>query len=90
MMMASLMRKNAHPSNSAHMKRNIASNMIVNGMLSVWVAAALLVAAERICSGAMAKLKRDKIVSLMGIVDQVAALKGNAAMQWIATQVRTS
>ena len=81
MMMASLMRKNVHPSNSAHMRRNIASNMIVSGMLSARVAAALSIAAERICSGVMAKLKRDKIVSLMAIVDQVAAHKGNAAMQ---------
>ena len=81
MMMASLMKKDAHLSNSALTKRNIASNMIANGTVSARVAAAHLVVAEKICSGAMVKLRKVKIVSLMVIVDLVAAPKENAVMQ---------
>ena len=55
--------------------------MIVSGILSARVAAAHLVVAEKICSGAMAKLKKVKIVSLMEIVDLVAAPMENAVMQ---------
>ena len=81
MMMVSLIIKSAHPSNFAPMKRNTDSNMIASGMLSARVAAVRSEAAEKICSGAMAKLQKVKIAYLTEIVDQVAALKENAVTQ---------